>query len=232
MAVILIRTVIVFICLVLAMRLSGKRQLSELEISELIIAVLISDIASLPLQDVGMPLLNAILPILALISCELIISGMTLRSSRLRGIIFGRPSVLIKNGIIDQQAMHKNRFSLDELAETLRSNSVTDIRTVRYAILETDGDVNVILNAEAQPLTPESITKNEPDGGMPHIIINDGRLLENNLRLVGRDMRWLEGELKKHKVKSSRDVYCMSVDDAGNIYFAAKELLRRKRGAI
>ena len=222
MAVILLRTIIVFICVMLAMRLSGKRQLSELEISELIVAVLISDIAALPLQDTGIPLLNAILPIFTLFSCELLISGATMKSTRLRQIFFGCPSVLIRNGKIDQQAMRKNRFSLDELAEELRSNNVTDISKVRYAILETDGAVNVILNADAQPLTPETMKKPESDGGMPHIIINDGRILENNLLLVGRDMKWLEAELKRRRT-SSKSVYLLSVDDAGKIYYAAKE---------
>lgn len=223
MAVILIRTITVFICLLFSMRLLGKRQLSELEISELIVAVLISDIASLPLQDANMPLINALFPIFALLSCELLISGITLKSVKLRGIIFGKPSVLIRNGKIDQQAMRQNRFSLDELAESLRSNNVTDITQVRYAILETDGAVNVILYSESQPLTEESLTEPQQDSGMPHIIINDGHVLENNLRLLGRDMRWLNAELKKRKVHSARQVYLMSLDDGGNIYFTKKE---------
>ncbi len=223
MAVILLRTIIVFICLLFSMRLSGKRQLSELEISELIIAVLISDIASLPLQDAGIPLINALLPILALLSCEILISGITLRSARLRSFFFGRPSILVKDGKIDQYAMRKNRFSLDELAETLRSNNVTDISTVRYAILETDGDVNVILYASSQAITPEALSGSISDGGLPHIIINDGRLLENNLRLIGRDKRWLDAELKRQGTNDYRRVYCLSVDDAGKVFFAAKE---------
>ena len=205
------------------MRLLGKRQLSELEISELIVAVLISDIASLPLQDAGLPFLNSLFPILALLSCELLISGITLKSAAIRGIIFGKPSILIENGKIDQQAMRKNRFSLDELAETLRSNDVTDITKVRYAILETDGDVNVILNSEAQALTEESLKSPQADSGMPHIIINDGQLMKDNLRLLGRDTNWLKSELKKHNVRSIRQVYLLSLDDGGNIYFAKRE---------
>ncbi len=205
------------------MRLLGKRQLSELEISDLIVAVLISDIASLPLQDVEMPLINALFPIFALLSCELLISGITLKSVRLRSIIFGKPSILIRNGKIDQHAMHKNRFSLDELAESLRSNDVTDITQVRYAILETDGDVNVILYSEAQALTEESITDPQPDRGMPHIIINDGHIIEDNLHLLGKDMHWLKAELKKRKIHNARQVYLMSLDDGGNIYFLKKE---------
>lgn len=205
------------------MRLLGKRQLSELEISELIVAVLISDIASLPLQDAGLPFLNSLFPIMALLSCELLLSGITLKSAKLRGIIFGKPSILIENGKIDQEAMRKNRFSLDELAESLRSNDVTDITKVRYAILETDGDVNVILNSEAQALTEESLKAPQADSGMPHIIINDGQLMEENLRLLGRDMNWLKAELKKHSVRSVRQVYLLSLDDGGNVYFAKKE---------
>lgn len=205
------------------MRLLGKRQLGELEISELIVAVLISDIASLPLQDAGLPFLNSLFPILALLCCELLISGITLRSAALRGIIFGKPSILIQNGKIDQDAMHKNRFSIDELAESLRSKDVTDISKVRYAILETDGDVNIILNSEAQAITEESLNAPQTDSGMPHIIINDGQLMKDNLRLMGRDMNWLKSELKKHNIRSVSQVYIMSIDDGGNIYFARKE---------
>ena len=222
-AVILIRTIVVFICLLASMRLLGKRQLGELEISELIVAVLISDIASLPLQDAGLPFLNSLFPILALLCCELLISGITLKSASLRGIIFGKPSILIQNGKIDQQSMRKNRFSIDELAESLRSKDVTDISKVRYAILETDGDVNIILNSEAQALTAESLNSPQADSGMPHIIINDGQLMKDNLKLMGRDMNWLKSELKKHNIRSVTQVYLLSIDDGGNIYFARKE---------
>lgn len=223
MAVILIRTLIVFISLILSMRILGKRQLSELDISELIVAVLISDIASLPLQDVGMPLVNALFPIFALLSCELLISGAVMKSTRLRALICGKPSILICDGCIDQHAMKKNRFSLDELAESLRAASVTDINSVRYAILETDGSLSVILKVDAQPLTAYGLKSNIKDNGIPHIIINDGRILENNLRLAGLDHNWLEAELKRRQLKSSRDVYLLSVDDGGNIYFTPKE---------
>ena len=119
--------------------------------------------------------------------------------------------------------MHKNRFSIDELAESLRSKDVTDISKVRYAILETDGDVNIILNSEAQALTEESLNSQQTDSGMPHIIINDGQLMKDNLRLMGRDMNWLKSELKKHNIRSVSQVYIMSIDDGGNIYFARKE---------
>ena len=204
------------------MRIMGKRQLGELELSELIVAVLMSNIAAHPLEDIGIPLINALLPILVLLCCELLISGVALRSPRLRAFMYGRPSILVRNGKIDQTAMRKNRVSLDELAEALRSGNVTDISKIRYAILETDGDINIILNASAQPLTPETLSS-VSDGGMPHIIINDGRVISDNLRLIGRDPAWLKAELRRRGAAGSRDVYYMSVDDSGAIYYAARE---------
>lgn len=201
----------------------GKRQLGELELSELIVAVLISNIASHPLEDLGIPLINSVFPILVLLCCELIISGAALKSPKLRSVMFGIPSILVKDGKIDQRAMRKNRVSIDELAESLRSNGITDISTVRYAILETDGDINAILYSKYQPLTIDSQNNDNGDSGIPHVIINDGRILGDNLRLIGRDRRWLASELKKHGAAESKDVYYLSVDDAGKVYYAAKE---------
>lgn len=223
MIIVYIRTIIVFVALLLAMRLMGKRQLGELEVSELVIAVLISDFAAHPLQDISVPLINGLLPILILFCCELIITGVSAKSSRARAIICGKPSILISNSKIDQKEMNSNRFTLEELAEELRNQGITDMSTVQYAVLETDGKLNIIQYPSERPITPKDLEMQVKDTEYPVIIINDGRLMGENLRVIGRDETWLRGELKRRKVKDYKDVYFMTSDIQGNIYFAKKE---------
>lgn len=223
MLIVLIRTLIVFFVLLAAMRLMGKRQLGELEINELVIAILIANFAAHPLQDIAIPLMNGLLPIIILLCCELIISGLVLKSPRARVAICGKPSILVANGKIDQREMQKNRFTLDELAEELRNQSVVDISTIQYAVLETDGKLNVILYPSERPVCPSQLGLEVPNATYPIIVINNGELMKNNLRLTGRDENWLNAELKRRSVKRISDVYYMTVDTLGNIYFAKKE---------
>ena len=138
MAILIFRTLIVYITLLGAMRLLGKRQLGELELSEFVVAALLADMASHPLQDIGIPLINGLVPVLTLFCCEVLVSGVALKSLRLRTLLFGKPSLLIWRGVIDQKELRKNRFTLDELTQELRSQGVTDLSKVEYGILETD----------------------------------------------------------------------------------------------
>ena len=223
MAIIILRTTIVFLVLLSCMRLMGKRQLGELELSELVVSVLVADLASLPLQDVGIPLINGLVSILTLFCLELILSGVTLRFGRLRCLLFGKPCFLIEKGVINQREMARNRFSLDELAEELRRQSVIDPSTVEYAVLETDGTLNVMLFPAFQPLTAGQAGRAYDSGGYPYILINDGRVMSENLRKLGRNPVWLEKECRARGAASAKDVYFMTCDRGGRIYFAPRE---------
>lgn len=223
MVIVVIRTVIVFICIIAAMRLMGKRQLGELELSELVVAVLISDVAAHPLQDIGIPLLNGILPIAVLLSCELLISWLALKSGFFRKMLFGKPSILVERGQIVQREMQKNRFSLDELSEELRKKGITDLETVRYAILETDGTLNVLTYASASPVTPAQLKLQTEERGMPITLISDGKAEEENLKLMGKDRDWLIQRLNELGMNRLEQVYLMTVDDLGGIYLQKKE---------
>lgn len=223
MAIILIRTLIIFLALIVAMRLMGKRQLGELELSELVVAVLIADIASIPLQNPSLPLSYGLIPLLVLFCCELIFSGLTYKSIHLRKLLYGRPNFIIERGRIAQQAMHRNRFTLDELTQELRNQGILDIASVEYAILETNGQLNIVLYPAEQPVTAKQLHLNPDDDGYFSILISDGRVLSNNLAQTGHDMRWLERELKQRHASGPEDVYLMMVNDAGSIYYAAKE---------
>ena len=145
MTVTLIRALLIYFTVILAMRIMGKRQIGELEPTELVLTMLISDLAAVPMQDFGIPLLNGVVPIVTLLALSMLLSYGCMRSIRLRRLVCGSPTTLIKDGILQQAAMRANRFTLDELIEALRSQGVTDLTTVKYAILETDGQLSVLL---------------------------------------------------------------------------------------
>ena len=201
----------------------GKRQLGQLEPSELVVAVLITDMAAHPLQDIGIPLLNGLLPIAILLSCELLISWLGLKSSRLRAFCFGRPSILMQDGRIRLEELRRNRFSLDELCEELRGKGVTDLDSVRCAVLETDGTLNVLLKAESQAVTPKQMGLDIPDGGLPVTLISDGAISRENLKLIQQDEAWLLRELRSRGFSSPRQVSYMNMDALGNVFLQEKD---------
>ena len=223
MAIVITRTFIVYFALLLTMRLMGKRQLGEMELSEFVVAALIADLAAHPLQDMGIPLLNGLVPIAVLFCCEVLIAGLSLRSIRLRELLFGKPSLLIVKGEIDQAQMRRNRFTLDELMQELRSRGVTDIRTIEYAVLETDGKLSLLLSPAASPVTASQLDLPEGSAGYPHIVISDGRVLEANLRHLGLDAAWLDSTLREQGYASPAEVYLMTVDEGKAFFLARKE---------
>ena len=226
MIIVFIRTIITFVAITIAMRIMGKRQLGELELNELVVTVLIAELAANPMQDIGIPLLNGLIPIVTLLGCGLLLSGLTMHSPTARVILCGKPGVLVQNGQIVEQEMRKNRFTLDELAYELRNQSITDISKVKYAILETDGRLNTILYPAEQAVTVSQMNITVDDPGYPIIVINDGHLMEENLKVAGRDRPWLDRELMKRDAGNIRDVYLMTVNNTGQIFFAAKEASR------
>lgn len=223
MAISFVRTIIIFATIMVALRIMGKRQLGELEPSELVVTVLISDIAATPMQDPGTPLFYGLVPVLALLCFEVLISGTILKNIKLRGIICGKPSILINNGKIMQNEMKKNRFTLDELGVELRRQNITDIETVKHAILETDGSLSILLYPEETPVTAKQLNIKPDPVGYPVIVVNNGRTLSDNLKLIGRDKNWLEKQLKQRNVSDIKQVFLMTVDPCGKIYFARKD---------
>lgn len=223
MAIIIIRTVIIYSALLAAMRLLGKRQLGEMELSEFVVAALIADLASHPLQDLGIPMINGLVPILTLFCCEVGISRLTLKSARAREILYGKPGMLIEKGRINQTEMRKNDFTTDELMQELRNQGCLDISRVEYAVLETDGRVNVLLYPREQPVTAGQMNARTRDSGYPVTVISDGRVYEDNLKLLKLDRKWLEKELKKRTTRGTSGVFLMTVNEAKEIYFAEKE---------
>ncbi len=223
MAIVFVRTLILYLALMLALRLLGKRQLGEMELSEFVVAALIADLAAHPLQDMGIPLINGLVPILALFCCEVLVAGLSMKSIRLRGLIFGRPSLLIVKGRILQKEMLQNRFTLDELMQELRAQGVRDPKSVAYGILETNGKLSLLLSPAERPATAGQLGLQTKEAGYPSIVISDGRVLEANLRHLGKDRAWLDRELRSRGASSPRQVFLMTASEAGIQYYAEKE---------
>jgi len=219
----IIRTLILYFAIVVSMRMMGKRQLGELEPTEFVVAVLISDLAAHPLQDIGTPLLYGLIPVIVLLICEILISGAMIKNHRFRALVCGKPSFIIENGRINELEMKKNRVTLDELAEQLRKKDILDISTVKYAVLETSGTLSTILYPMESPLTPKQMNIQADDIGYPVIVINDGRVLQQNLEQIGFNLTWLEKQLAGRKLKNADEVLLMTVDTSGRVYIAARE---------
>lgn len=223
MTIALIRTAILYFVLVIGIRLMGKRQVGELEPAELVLALVLSDIAAVPMQDFGIPLLYGIIPIITLLCLTMILSVVTMRSVRLRALLCGKPSIVIQNGRLRQSEMKKVRMTVDELTEELRLQGVTDPADVEYAILETSGQLSLLLKAEHQPVTAGQLGIKPPEAPLPVIVISDGRVLESNLKSLGFDQNWLLAQLKARKCLDPHAVFLMTADRDGTIYFAPKE---------
>ena len=223
MAGIILKTVVVFLSLLLCMRVLGKRQLGELELSELVVSILAADLAAVPLQAPELPLRYGLVPVAALFLCELVFSLATMKSQTIRRWLCGKPCFLIRDGAICQREMRRCRFTVDELTEELRGKDVSDPSTVRYAVLETDGTLNVVLYPEHRPVTAGQLCVAAEDAGYPVVLIEDGALKRENLRVAGKDERWLQGELRRRGCNSIRQVYALILFGSGAIYFAKKE---------
>ena len=224
MATAFFRTVILYMVLITGLRLTGKRQIGELEPNELVLTMLLSDLAAVPMQDFGIPLVNGLLPITVILCLSVLMSQLSLRNVRFRSLVCGEPTVIIRHGRIQQQAMGRNRLTIDELMEELRCQGVTDLTTVKYAVLETSGQLSVLLYPKDQPLTPQQACVTVTDDlFLPRVIINDGRLLRQNLRKAGYEEKWLLKQLKKAGAADARNVFLLTVAEDGSVVCILKE---------
>ena len=217
------RIIIIYFAVVLLMRMLGKRQMGELELSELVLSILIADVASIPLQNPELPIYHGLLPAALLFALEYLMSYMTMKSVFLRKVFCGQPSFLVVKGVIQQKAMRASRYTVDELSEELRNHSITDISTVQYAVLETDGTLNAILFPEHRTPTAAELNLSPPDDGYATIIIAEGKLFPHNLQLCGLDEKWLKKELLHRGCGSVKQVYALIYYESGKIYFAERE---------
>ncbi len=226
MAISFIRTIILYFVVVIGLRLMGKRQIGELEPSELVVAILISELAAIPMQDPGTPLVSGVLPIVTLLCLELLFSAIQIKSLRFRQMLCGKPSLVMSEGRILQKELRRNRLTTDELIEELRQKGVTDLATIKYAIVETNGQLSVIQYAKYKSPNAEDMSIQVEEPGLPVIIINDGNILAHNMSIRGLDMKWVDKEIKAAGLSNPKQVFLLLVDELNKAYIMPKESSR------
>lgn len=222
MLIVLIRAVILYVVIVFCIRLMGKKQLGELQPSELVVTIMLSNIATLPIEDIDIPLVMGLIPILTIVCIDVFFSHLSLKSRTLRRILCGTPKILISDGKLDQSAMRKLRYTIDDLYEGLRSQQVFDISEVQLAVVETTGQISVFVKKGSQPITFEDAGVAMQSIDPPVLIIEDGKLVKNALGSVGADGKWLKTVLRKEAVKLE-EVFIMTCDSQKNYSIIKKE---------
>lgn len=208
-----VRTVISYVLVVVAVRIMGKRQVGQLEPTELVVTLMISDLATIPLSHVSIPLLHGIIPILTLIIAEATLSFFDLKSRLFRKFLSGTPVIVIKNGVVCQKEMEKLRLNFDDLMEMLRMQGNTDIKDIEYGILETSGNMSIISKKK-------QIKSNENYEGLPFMFIYDGDISQKALDLYGKNEKWLVEKLCGTEIT---DVLFAGVDENGKFYMQKRK---------
>ena len=210
-----IRTILLYIIIIFAVRMMGKRQISEMQTSELVITLLMSNIASIPMQDTDQSMLSGVIPIMILLVCEILISYLMLKKSSIRRIICGKPVIVINNGKIEQQAMKELRISTEDLYEQLRQKDVFDINEVAYAVLETNGKMSVFKKSVFEAVTPKDLEIKKDENILQVVIVSDGEIAKSSMKICSLGTNWLYDTLKKENV-SLKDVFIMTADKYKN----------------
>lgn len=222
MVTVFLRTFIMYALLLGAIRLMGKRQVGELEISELAITFMLSELAVVPISDKNIPLLYSVVPILILLSVEIILSFAISKSPQFKKLILGRPSVIIKRGKIDQGELKKLRMSVSELMSELRLKGISSVSDVEYAIVEDNGKLSVFTKKSASPLTAEDAEVEVDETGIAHSVVIEGKIYSENMELAGKTEKWIREKIRESGTDTER-IFLMTVDDNDNIYIIKKE---------
>lgn len=207
-----LRTVIMYVLVVTTLRLMGKRQIGELEASELVVTIIVSEIAALPITDPQIPLLKVILSIFILMFLEVLLSFLAYKSISVRTLLYGKPSMFVEKGKLNQHEMKKQRFNIADLMEEIRSNGAVSLSQVDYVIMETNGRVSVITNAKSSPVTPEDIKIKTAEPKMAYVIIDNGSLIRSNMKRLGLSDKWLAEQLKAYDLNSPNQVFYLSFE--------------------
>ncbi len=223
MANIFIRTIILYLLLVLFLRLSGKREVGQLELTELVTTFMISELASIPITNNNIPLLYGIIPAATLICLEVFLSFAGLKSAAFSKLMSGTPAILISKGELSRKELFNSRLTLSELMSSLRVLGVSQISDIEYAILEPSGKLSVIQKANQLPPSREDMKVNTVEKGIEHIIVSDGKVMKHNLAECALDEEWLEKTLKSKGYSCPKEVFFMGINDAGQITLIKKE---------
>ena len=216
------KTFLLYLVVVISMRLMGKRQIGQLQPFEFAVAVMISELAALPLTGDDRKVHHALIPIAVLVACQLFISFISIRGVRIRGYICGKPAILIRNGRMLEKNMRKEMCTINELLEQLRFHSIQNISDVEYAVMETNGQLSVVLKSQKRPVTPEDLKIDTKYEGYTIDLIIDGRLMSGTLKRMNIDRQWLDQQLREKGISDYKMVFYASVDTAGNLFVQKK----------
>lgn len=222
MILVFVRTIIIYVLVLFVMRFMGKREIGQMQPFELVISIMIADLASTPMAEIGIPILYGIIPIFGLLFMHILISVLNIKSIRIREIICGKPRILINEGKIDETALTKENFTINELQERLRVNNVNNISDVEYAILETSGQISVILKSEKRAVTTEDLNLNVDKTQISYDLVLDGKIMYENLKKIGKDEQWLVKEIQKFKIRPEQALIFVKSGD-GTFYCQAKK---------
>lgn len=222
MFIVFIRALLLYLLVVIVMRMMGKRQVAEMQPFELVIMIMIADLAAIPMEDMDTPLANGVIPIIALLSIQVLTSYLSLKSERFRDFICGKPSILIHKGRIDQSEMHRLRININDLLEALRNKDYFNISDVEYAILETNGQMSIIPKADKRAVITADLGIVVQEEELPVTLIVDGKLNDNKLKKTGHDKKWLMGQLKKQNIDKVENVFLAFLSSDGVFYAQEK----------
>lgn len=223
MITIFMRTIIIYILLLAVIRLMGKRQIGELEVSELVTTLLLSELASQPISDSNIPLMNAVVPILVLMTAEVILSYVLTKSKTAKKILNGTPSILVNKGILDQKELNKSRISVEELMGELRLKDISDLSAVNYAILEQNGQISVIPKTGEKSASIADLKLQVPEKGIAHALVVDGEISDYNLKILGKNREYISRLMKKNSITDIKDIFLLTVDDMETINIIRKD---------
>ncbi|MBD9158656.1 MAG: DUF421 domain-containing protein [Clostridiales bacterium] len=216
-----VRSIILYVIVLVVMRLMGKREIGQLQPFELAIAIMIADLASVPMSEVGIPIINGIIPILSLLVMHLIISFINLKSIKMRQLICGKPSILIYRGKINEKVLIKERFTINELQERLRANNINNLADVEYAILETSGQVSIIQKPNKRTTIPEDFNIMPEYEGISYDLVVDGKIMNDNLKILNKTYEWLKKEVNKFNIEPE-EALLVTVNAKGDIFCQKK----------
>ena len=211
-----VRVLIMYTVVIFCLRLMGKRQIGELQPTELVVTIMISDLASLPMQDIGIPTISGVIPILILMFLSITISLLSMKFSFIRQLVSGKSVVVVKNGKINQKNLKQLRQTTSDLLEELRLKDAFDLNSVIFAQIETNGKISLLMSQN---------NSNSQKQGYQNIIIDDGKLNMKALKNIGKDVNWLNNELRRRKTKSIKDVFLFTADEYQNIFFQKKDMM-------
>ena len=223
MITIFVRTIIIYVLLLAVIRLMGKRQIGELEVSELVTTLLLSELASQPISDSNIPLVNAVVPILVLMTAEVILSYILTKSKTAKKLLNGTPSILVNKGILDQKELNKSRISVEELMGELRLKDISDLSAVNYAILEQNGQISVIPKTGEKNASIADLKLQVPEKGIAHALVVDGEISDYNLKILGKNREYISKLMKKNNISDIKDIFLLTIDDMETINIIRKD---------